>query len=251
MTKQLIALIGALVTVGIVAAAVLIGVVPLVGGVFSATAQREQVTAVNAGYEAQIATLSAEQERLGEIQEQLVQLRARIPERELLNQVFERISRAEAASGVHVVAASRGDLTPYAVRTGTGEDAPPAAATPPAETAAPPADATAPIAAAGGAAAQANANVTATDGATGAEGTGGAATPDAATSAAPTASARQQVELSIRVTAPDIGSAFAFLDALRAGPRAIAIDTATTTRTTSGFDMQITAIAFLHSDGGE
>ena len=38
-----------------------------------------------------------------------------------------------------------------------------------------------------------------------------------------------------------------FLDGLRAGPRAIAIDSTTATSTADGFDVQITALAFLQS----
>ncbi|GAA2883390.1 hypothetical protein [Microbacterium esteraromaticum] len=239
MTKQLITLIGALVAAAVLAAAVLVGVVPLVGGVFTAAGQRQQVETTNAGYEAQIADLTAQNERLDEIESGVEQLRAQIPDGELLNQVFDRISRAGTSAGVEITGVSRGDLAPYAARTGTtgGADAPGAPAEPAEQTeTGTPIDDAAEVAD--------DAAAAATPEGAAAEGT------DAATPAA-TEPSRQQVELTIRASATDISSAFAFLDGLRAGPRGIAIDSVTTTRTAETFDMQITVIAFLHDDGDE
>lgn len=239
MTKQLITLIGALISAAVIVAAVLVGVVPLVGGVVSADSQREQVVATNAGFESQIASLTAQKAHLADIQGAVAQLRGQIPEQQLLNQVFERISRAATDAGVTVTDASRGDLETFTTRTGSKDAA--AAAPAPAPTPTPTTGT--PIDAAKDTAGQANANAAATDAASGATPAKGAP--------APTASTRQQVQLSIRVSAPDIASTFAFLDGLRAGPRAIAIDTATTTESGGAFEMQITAIAFLQSSGGE
>ena len=242
MTKQLITLIGALLTAAVVAAGVLIGVLPLIGGVFSADAQRQEVTATNTGYETQIASLTEQSKRLAEIESAVAQLRGQIPGGEMLNQVFERISRAGTTAGVDVIAVDRAEAAVYAARTGTGEDAPETAATEPPAT---PAQADTPIdqaedVAADAGAASADASAAA-----------GAAPTDAGEPATPTAAPRQQVELSIRAIAPDIDSAFAFLDGLRAGPRAIALDSVTTTRSEAGFDMQLTVITFLHDDGSE
>lgn len=241
MTKQLITLIGALLTAAVVAAGVLVGVLPLIGGVLSADAQRQEVTATNTGYETQIASLTEQSKRLAEIESAVAQLRSQIPGGEMLNQVFERISRAGTTAGVDVIAVDRAEAAVYAARTGTGEDAPaPAATEPPAE----PAQADTPVDQAEGVAADADAAAADTA-------AGGAAPADAAEPATPTVAPRQQVELSIRAIAPDIDSAFAFLDGLRAGPRAIAIDSVTTTRSEAGFDMQLTVITFLHDDGSE
>lgn len=241
MTKQLITLIGALISAAVIVAAVLVGVVPLIGGVVSADGQREQVAATNAGFEKQIASLTTQKANLAEIQGAVTQLRGQIPEQQLLNQVFERISRAATDAGVTVTDASRGDLETFVARTGSKDAAAATAAPTPAPTPTPTTGT--PIDAAKGTAGQANANAAATDAANGATPTTGA--PD------PAASTRQQVQLSIRISAPDIASTFAFLDGLRAGPRAIAIDTATTTESGGAFEMQITAIAFLQSSGGE
>jgi len=241
MTKQLITLIGALISAAVIVAAVLVGVVPLIGGVVSADSQREQVAATNAGFEKQIASLTTQKANLAEIQGAVTQLRGQIPEQQLLNQVFERISRAATDAGVTVTDASRGDLETFVARTGSKDAAAATAAPTPAPTPTPTTGT--PIDAAKGTAGQANANAAATDAANGATPTTGA--PD------PAASTRQQVQLSIRISAPDIASTFAFLDGLRAGPRAIAIDTATTTESGGAFEMQITAIAFLQSSGGE
>ena len=241
MTKQLITLIGALISAAVIVAAVLVGVVPLIGGVVSADSQREQVAATNAGFEKQIASLTTQKANLAEIQGAVTQLRGQIPEQQLLNQVFERISRAATDAGVTVTDASRGDLETFVARTGSKDAAAATAAPTPAPTPTPTTGT--PIDAAKGTAGQANANAAATDAANGATPTTGA--PD------PAASTRQQVQLSIRISAPDIASTFAFLDGLRAGPRAIAIDTATTTESGGVFEMQITAIAFLQSSGGE
>jgi len=241
MTKQLITLIGALISAAVIVAAVLVGVVPLIGGVVSADGQREQVAATNAGFEKQIASLTTQKANLADIQGAVTQLRGQIPEQQLLNQVFERISRAATDAGVTVTDASRGDLETFVARTGSKDAAAATAAPTPAPTPTPTTGT--PIDAAKGTAGQANANAAATDAANGATPTTGAP--------APAASTRQQVQLSIRISAPDIASTFAFLDGLRAGPRAIAIDTATTTESGGAFEMQITAIAFLQSSGGE
>ncbi len=241
MTKQLITLIGALISAAVMVAAVLVGVVPLIGGVVSADSQREQVAATNAGFEKQIASLTTQKAHLADIQGAVTQLRGQIPEQQLLNQVFERISRAATDAGVTVTDASRGDLETFAARTGSKDAA--AATAAPAPAPAPTPTTGTPIDAAKDTAGQANANAAATDAA-------GGATP-ATGAPAPAASTRQQVQLSIRISAPDIASTFAFLDGLRAGPRAIAIDTATTTESGGAFEMQITAIAFLQSSGGE
>ncbi|HWU27480.1 MAG TPA: hypothetical protein VN041_00105 [Microbacterium sp.] len=241
MTKQLITLIGALISAAVIVVAVLVGVVPLIGGVVSADGQREQVAATNAGFEKQIASLTTQKANLADIQGAVTQLRGQIPEQQLLNQVFERISRAATDAGVTVTDASRGDLETFVARTGSKDAAAATAAPTPAPTPTPTTGT--PIDAVKGTAGQANANAAATDAANGATPTTGAP--------APAASTRQQVQLSIRVSAPDIASTFAFLDGLRAGPRAIAIDTATTTESGGAFEMQITAIAFLQSSGGE
>lgn len=241
MTKQLITLIGALISAAVIVVAVLVGVVPLIGGVVSADSQREQVAATNAGFEKQIASLTTQKAHLTDIQGAVTQLRGQIPEQQLLNQVFERISRAATDAGVTVTDASRGDLETFAARTGAKDAAAATAAPAPAPTPTPTTGT--PIDAAKDTAGQANANAAATDAASG-------ATP-ATGAPAPAASTRQQVQLSIRISAPDIASTFAFLDGLRAGPRAIAIDTATTTESGGTFEMQITAIAFLQSTGGE
>ncbi|MGQ7312361.1 hypothetical protein ACUOFU_11705 [Microbacterium arabinogalactanolyticum] len=241
MTKQLITLIGALISAAVIVAAVLVGVVPLIGGVVSADGQREQVAATNAGFEKQITSLTTQKANLADIQGAVTQLRGQIPEQQLLNQVFERISRAATDAGVTVTDASRGDLETFVARTGSKDAAAATAAPAPAPTPTPTTGT--PIDAAKGTAGQANANAAATDAASGATPTTGAP--------APAASTRQQVQLSIRISAPDIASTFAFLDGLRAGPRAIAIDTATTTESGGAFEMQITAIAFLQSSGGE
>lgn len=241
MTKQLITLIGALVSAAVIVAAVLIGVVPLVGGVFSADAERQQVAATNATYETQITALTKQKENLDEINAAVEKLRGQVPDKQLLNQVFERISLAATSAGVTVTAANRGDLAPYAPRTGSAD----AAASAPAPAPTPTPTTGTPIDGANDVAAQANANVADTNGATA---DGGTPTPAPAT---PPAAAREQIELSISVTAPDMASAFAFLDGLRAGPRAIAIDTATVSQSGEGFSLQVTVLTFLQNSGGK
>jgi hypothetical protein len=245
MTKQLITLIGALVSAAVIIAAVVIGVVPLVGGVVSADAERQQVAATNATYETQIATLTAQKEKLDEINTAVEQLRTQIPDKQLLNQVFERISRSATSAGVSVVAVNRADVAPYVPRTGAEDAAASVPAPTPAPAATPAPESGTSIDEAKDVAGQANANVADTNGAiaerTAADGT---SAPAAST---PAASAREQVELTIRVTATEIANAFEFLDGLRAGPRAIAIDKATVTRTPEGFALQITALTFLQN----
>lgn len=231
MTKQLITLIGALVSLLVVVVAVMLGVVPLVSGALAAYGQRQQVASTNAAYETQIDALTDQLQRLDEVEDSVALLRTGIPQTALLNEVFERISLSEAAAGVRVESVTTADPTPYTARTGTREDPASAAAQPAPAQAKGAADPTTPI--------------DATQEAAGQVPGAAAGSPDGAS----VASTRRQIELSVRVTASDMPSVFVFLDGLRAGPRAIAIDQVTVTGSPGSFDVQITAFTFIQSDG--
>lgn len=240
MTKQLITLIGVLISAAVLVIAVIVGVVPLVGGVFGAYGQTVMVAATNAGFEQQIDALEAEQERIEEIDAAVAELRAQIPAAENLNEVFERISRAEQDSGTQVVSVTRGDLEPFQVRSGVedGSESPEsnAAGTPSSD----------------GATTPPEKPIDATD-----QAASDAAGPpdDQPAGAAADEVRRLQVELSITIRATDTAAAVAFIDGLRAGPRAIAIDKVAVTGIPGSLDVQITALAFIQKDvqaeGGE
>jgi len=233
MNKQLITLVGGLVTAVVLILGVVLGVMPLVGGVFTAQDQQKQVADTNAVYEMEIATLQKQQESIAETEKSVATLTTQIPAAAELDGVFERISRAASAAGVDVVSATKGETTPYAARLGTDEDA--AAAPAPTETADAATDTTDAAADVAGAASDAtSADASAADPAT-----------------APASDDRMQVAISIQVIAPDIESAQKFLDGLRAGPRAIAFDDVTVTESTDGFDVSVEALAFIRTQGGD
>ncbi|CAH0151664.1 MULTISPECIES: hypothetical protein [unclassified Microbacterium] len=237
MTKQLITLIGALVTAAVLVLGIVVGVLPLVGGVFAAQEQQRQVEGTNQVYETQIAALQKQQETLEETEKSVAALSAQIPALPLLDEVFERIARAEADSGAQLVSVTRGEAVPYAPRTGGTEDAPaPAATTEPTET---PVDAASDVAADATVASDATADAAASETTTDPTAQPTATTPD-----------RMQIDITIQATAPDMVSVQKFLDGLRGGPRAIAIDEVVVTESNEQFDIQVTALTFTRAQEG-
>ena len=232
MPKQLITVIGLVVSLGVVAVAVALVALPMWVQALGVDAQTATVAQTNALYQTQVDTLLVEQERQDEIDASVAGLRAEIPATNQLDDVFEVIGRAAAQSGVTISSATAGETVAFTERTaatavGEATAAEPAAADP-AEGSATDGDV---VEAADGAAADA----TAADAA--------AVDPDAALSG------RQQVDFTILVTADDMAQATAFLDALRNGPRLLSSITATTTQTGTAVDVQVSALTFVDSEG--
>jgi hypothetical protein len=233
MPKQLITAIGLVVSLGIVTLAVVLIAVPLWAQSLSVDAQTATVASTNQIYEAQVQALQADSERQDEIDASVAALRTQIPAAAELDDVFEVIARAAAASGVIISSATAGEPTAFTVRTTSTEiGAEPAVA--------------APVDDASAGSEDAGAGDAAT-----AEGDDVAVDPNAPT-AAPDEGApltgRQQIDFTILVTANDMAQATAFLDELRTGPRLLSAITAVTNQTGTAVDVQVSALTFVDSE---
>jgi hypothetical protein len=223
MPKQLVTVLGLVVSLGVIALGVFLVALPLYVQAVDVDAQTATVANTNAIYQAQVDHLTAEAENLDQINADVAGLRSQIPATGQLDDVFEVVARAAEASGVSLTAITAGEQVAFTARTGATEGDAAAVAPAPAPT---------PEATEG-----------ATDTTTG--------TTDAAASVDPIVTAgRQQVDFVISATAADMAQATAFLDALRAGPRLLNSITATTTQSGEGtFDVQISALTFVDTEG--
>ncbi|MFH8252505.1 hypothetical protein ACH3VR_19210 [Microbacterium sp. B2969] len=222
MPKQLITIIGLIVTLGVVALGVSAVAAPLVAQAFAVDAQTASVAATNATYETQLATLQEQQKHQDEIQASVDALRKQIPGSDQFDDVFEVVGNAAAASGVTIVSVTAGDVVAFAPRTAADAS----------ETAAAPAPAPAPSPSAS------------------AEGSTTDTTTDAAAAPTTPVGGRQQVDFAISVTATSMDQVTAFLDALRGGPRLLSnIETSATTSGEDAIDVQVKALAYTDAEG--
>jgi len=241
-TKSLITLIGALVSIAIVVLAVVFGVLPLVGQAFTALGSTAQAGTTNSTYETQIANLKKEKARKAEIDTSVEALRGQIPATADLDAAFDVIANSAVGVGGLVTNSTRGDLAPYAPRVAPVQAGPAAAE----QAKVQPTPAPTPQPTAGGVvgdaqntAAQANANAAQTS--QGAN--GGSATP--APAAAPPGAGRQQIPISTSVSVPDLNAAVAFLDGLRSASRVLAVDKATISNANGGLTVTVDLLAFV------
>jgi TolA-binding protein len=226
MPKQLVTVLGLIVSLGVIALGVFLVAMPLYFQAVGVDGQTANVANTNDIYQAQVDHLTEEQENLDQINAEVTELRSQIPATAQLDDVFEVVGRASEASGVSLTSVTAGEQVLFTTRTGVVDDA---AAVAPA-----PAPSPEPTP---------SATEAATDTTT--------ATTDAAAGAGVAAAAgRQQVDFVISASAIDMAQATAFLDALRAGPRLLNNITATTTQSGEGaFDVQITALTFTDAEG--
>jgi hypothetical protein len=223
MPKQLINVIGIVVSLGVIALGVFLVAVPLYVQSLDAAAQTATVSTTNQLYQAEVDRLTAEQERQAEIDASVAALRAQLPATGQLDDVFEIVANAASATGVSIQAVTAGTAVDFVPRTDptTGGDAPVAAA--PVETPTPETPTT---------------EAPATD------------VPAEGTAAPAPVAGRQQVDFTISVLAADPNQVTAFLDALRSGPRLLSNITATTDRTGEGaYQLQMTALTFVDAEG--
>ena len=224
MPKQLINVIGIVVCVGILGLAIALGAVPIFFQSLATGAQTAQVDQTNDIYQVQIDGLRAEEERMGEIEASVADLRTQIPLANELDDVFELVARAASDSNVQVQTITAGENAAFAVRAAPlaiGEE--PEAA---------PAEASA-------------------DG-TSRDTPDPAATPDTAIPETPAPVAdgapiegRQQVDFTITVTASQLQDAVGFLDQLRTGPRLLSAIESTVIPTGTGYDVSVSALTFV------
>jgi len=245
-TKSLITLIGALVSIAIVVLAVVFGVLPLVGQALTAVGSTAQAGVTNSAYETQIANLKKEKARKGEIDASVEALRGQIPATADLDAAFDVIANSAVGVGAVVTSSTRGDLAPYAPRTAPVQAGPAAAE----QAKTPPAPAPTPQPTGGGGvvgdaqntAAQANANANQTSQAGATNGGAAASRPAAAAQAG---AGRQQIPISVSVSAPDVNAAVAFLDGLRNATRVLAVDKATISNANGGLTVTVDLLAFV------
>ncbi|WP_127475537.1 hypothetical protein [Microbacterium sulfonylureivorans] len=232
MPKQLVTIIGLVVSLGVVAVGVALVALPMWMQSLAVDGETATVADTNALYQAQVDTLETEADRQGEIDASVAALRTEIPAANQLDDVFEVVGRAADTAGVTITSATAGESAAFVART--------AASAPGEEPVAVPAPA--PEDGTDGAAAEGEAT----------EAAEGVAT-DAGTVIDEGADApltgRQQVDFTIAVTANDMAQVTRFLDALRAGPRLLAGITATTTLTGTAVEVQVSALTFVDSEG--
>ncbi|SFS02657.1 hypothetical protein SAMN04487846_1595 [Microbacterium sp. cf046] len=227
MPKQLITIIGLIVSLGVIALGVALIAVPMVVSSFSVDAQTASVAATNAVYQSQVDVLTEEAARQDEIDASVAQLQAQIPSTGQLDDVFEVVGNAAASSGVRIVSVTAGQSSPFVARTGVTDDADVAPTEPtPAPTPEP--------------------SEGASDGSTG-EGTttdtGTGTTGDEALSG------RQQVDFTILVNASDMGRVTAFLDALRSGTRLFSSINAMSATSGDGIEVQVDGLTYVDVEG--
>lgn len=227
MPKQLITVIGLVVSLGIIALGVALVAVPMLLSSFTVDSQTASVAGSNDVYQAQVDGLKEQEARQDEINASVAVLQSQIPVTGQLDDVFEVVANAAGASGVTITSITAGDTAAFVVRTSATEPS------------------TDPTAA--DAAAQPDATPSPEPSVTAADGTAatdtGTTTPDAA------AAGRQQVDFSIQVEATDMNQVTAFLDALRSGTRLFSIVTALSTTSGEGIEVQVDGLTFVDAEG--
>jgi len=226
MPKQLITVIGLVISLGIIALGVFLVALPLYLQSVSVAAQTATVAQTNAIYQTQVDLLRQEETRQAEIEASVGALRSQIPAVPQLDDAFEVIAGAAQTTGVAIEAVTAGEITDFVERTGPVEAG---------------VDATGPAATTEGGAA--------TEG----ESDGDGATPPPDGTAAEeqsTTASRQQVPFEIRVVGADMGQVTAFLDALRAGPRLLGNITSAVTQTEPGkLVLSVSALTYIDTEG--
>jgi len=223
MSKTLITVIGLVISLGVIALGFFLVALPLYVQSIGVDAQTATVANTNAVYQAQVDSLTAQQENLDQINASVAGLRAQIPAKGQLDDVFEVIARATEASQVTLTSVTAGEQVVFVPRTGADEAADAAAVPAPDATPTP-----------------------------GTDGTGTAADAPGASDGAParTAVGRQQVDFAIQATAADMGQVTAFLDALRTGPRLLGSVMVTTNQSGGGMiDILIEALTYIDAEG--
>ncbi|WP_251449444.1 hypothetical protein [Microbacterium sp. Marseille-Q6648] len=222
MPKQLINLIGIVVCAGILGLAVAVVALPIYFQSLATGTQTAEVDQTNDVYQIQVEGLRAQEERMGEIEASVSELRTQMPAANEFDDVFELVARSASDANVQVQTITAGENAAFAVRTAPlaiGEE--PEAPAPAEQTADP---------AAG----------EATDPAEPA-----APEPLPAPVEGAPLEGRQQVDFTITVTATQLQDAIGFLDRLRTGPRLLtAIDT-TVVPTGTGYDVLVSALTYV------
>lgn len=236
MPKQLINLIGILVSVAVLAIGIFLLALPLVTQSFATDAQTQQVSQTNKLYQAQVDSLTKAQQNKDQTAAAVAELRTQIPATPKLQGVFDLVGSASVSSGVTITSVTAGTPAAFVARTDAATLGEQKSTPAPAPSPSPTATAGGPVGQAQQVAGEANAQTAQTNAALG---TGGAAGSTAA------GSTRTQIDFAITVTGKDINQITAFLDALRAGPRLLSNITSTVSASGNGLQASVTALTFV------
>lgn len=222
LNRQLINLIGGLVTVLVLVAGVLLIGLPMYAGAKSADKEADDVARSNDTQQIVIDGLVAQAAKLDDLTTEVTGLRAQIAAEPRVDDVVALALAAASAEGATVKAVNATDSVPFAVRGGADATAP-----------APSPD---PAAAEPAAAAEEVAADTTAD-----------AASSAPAAAAPAADeTQQQVTVTLEMLAPSVDAATSIVDALRHGPRAVAITKATTSTDDDGVKLNVELLVFVN-----
>jgi hypothetical protein len=189
--KQLVNLIGGAAALAIIVLGIVVGAVPLYSTANATNADAQHVADQNNTQQAVLDGLTAQAADTTELDADVAELRAEIPKTPHLDDVLLLAVEAAQAQGGSVTSLAPGEMAAFAARTGEPEGS---AAPAPAATA----DATAGT-------------------------TADAATAPPADGSAPAADEAQQIPVTVTIEAPNVEAATRILDALRAGPRLVAV----------------------------
>jgi hypothetical protein len=218
--KQLVNLIGAAASVAIILLGVFVFALPQFSQANTTAASAKSVAAQNDTQQVVLDTLTAQAADMTELEDQVEELRAEIPEGRHLDDVLLLAVTAAARNGGQATTVTPATPEAFAPRTPEAPEGADAGTDAAAE-ATPAPDAT-------------------TD--TSAPAVDAAPAPDAT----PAADAAQQVAVTVVIGAPDVDAATRILDALRAGPRLVAVTQATvTTDPEKGATLTVTLLAFF------
>ncbi|WP_413354532.1 hypothetical protein [Microbacterium sp. 1P06AB] len=218
MTKQLVNLIGAVASLGILLAGALLFALPQFTGAQRITADAASVEQSNATQQAVLDGLAAQAADMTELDAEVAELRRVVPASVRADDVVQLAADAASEHDGRVVTVTVGETTAFAART--------------VDAAAGAADGTTP------AATETTAETTGSD-----EGADAATPADPV--AAPAGEGPQQVSITVSITAPDSTKATAVIDELRKGPRAVAVTNAGITTDDDGtVTAEVTLLAF-------
>lgn len=221
MTKQLVNLIGAVVSVGILLAGALLFALPQFTGAQRISADAASVEQSNATQQAVLDGLAAQAADMTALDAEVAKLRRVVPASVRADDIVQLAADAASTQGGKVVAVTVGETTPFAART--------------AEAAAGTAD--------GAAATETTTETTEPTQESDAAPTDAPAPADGA--AVPAGDGPQQVSITLSISTPDSTKATAVIDELRKGPRAVAITNAGITTDDDGtVTAEVTLLAF-------
>lgn len=214
--KQLINLLGVVVIIAILVAGITLIALPLYTSAQTTDVSTRTVAQSNDVYGIQVAQLSAESERIDEIESSVAQLRRQISSIPQLDDVMSIVMAASAGTGATVESVTVGEIESFEPRTGAAADQAAAQATASDPTAQPDAPQTATDE--GAATAEGEPGTGTGEAAADQGSSGGAAVPSEAESDSP----QRQIPITIQVKVATAAAAARFMDALGAGPRLIA-----------------------------